>query len=182
MRTPSAVKIALSGGWRSAGSSHPDPGPIRTEGAEPTARTRERARNGRLANRSRTRGLPPRGNRRKRPSTFVTLRRTATEFSEDNLTDWAAALTYYGLLSPVPGADRLRGDRRPVRRSQGATQADHRRRLRDRAVLGEPTPSRGRSSRSPRTRAAGIMCDRRDPGRAVVRVELTSGRSCARRT
>ncbi|HKA66475.1 MAG TPA: YihY/virulence factor BrkB family protein [Solirubrobacterales bacterium] len=34
--------------------------------------------------------------------TFVTLRRTATEFREDNLTDWAAALTYYSLLSLFP--------------------------------------------------------------------------------
>jgi membrane protein len=33
---------------------------------------------------------------------FATLRRTGTEFSEDNLTDWAAALTYYGLLSLFP--------------------------------------------------------------------------------
>ena len=33
---------------------------------------------------------------------FATLKRTATEFSEDNLTDWAAALTYYGLLSIFP--------------------------------------------------------------------------------
>jgi membrane protein len=33
---------------------------------------------------------------------FATLRRTATEFSEDNLSDWAAALTYYGLLSLFP--------------------------------------------------------------------------------
>jgi membrane protein len=33
---------------------------------------------------------------------FSTLKRTATEFSEDNLTDWAASLTYYGLLSMFP--------------------------------------------------------------------------------
>src|SRR5256885_5234635 len=33
---------------------------------------------------------------------FATLKRTATEFSEDNLSDWAAALTYYGLLSMFP--------------------------------------------------------------------------------
>jgi membrane protein len=33
---------------------------------------------------------------------FATLKRTATEFSEDNLSDWAAALTYYGLLSLFP--------------------------------------------------------------------------------
>jgi membrane protein len=35
-------------------------------------------------------------------SLFSTLKRTATEFSEDNLTDWAAALTYYGLLALFP--------------------------------------------------------------------------------
>ena len=37
-----------------------------------------------------------------RPSMLATLKRTATEFSEDNLSDWAAALTYYGLLSLFP--------------------------------------------------------------------------------
>jgi membrane protein len=34
--------------------------------------------------------------------TFATLRRTLTEFQEDNLSDWAAALTYYGLLALFP--------------------------------------------------------------------------------
>lgn len=43
----------------------------------------------------------PEGQERK-TSLFQTLKRTATEFSEDNLTDWAAALTYYGLLSLFP--------------------------------------------------------------------------------
>jgi membrane protein len=33
---------------------------------------------------------------------FATLKRTATEFSEDNMTDWAASLTYYGLLALFP--------------------------------------------------------------------------------
>lgn len=39
------------------------------------------------------------------PSTTLvaTLKRTAKEFSEDGLTDWAASLTYYGLLSLFPG-------------------------------------------------------------------------------
>jgi len=37
-----------------------------------------------------------------RQSLFVTLKRTALEFKEDNLADWAAALTYYGLLSLFP--------------------------------------------------------------------------------
>jgi membrane protein len=36
------------------------------------------------------------------PTLFATLKRTVTEFQEDNLTDWAAALTYYGLLSLFP--------------------------------------------------------------------------------
>ena len=33
---------------------------------------------------------------------FATLKRTVTEFREDNLSDWAAALTYYALLSLFP--------------------------------------------------------------------------------
>ena len=32
----------------------------------------------------------------------ATLKRTATEFKEDNGTDWAAALTYYSVLSIFP--------------------------------------------------------------------------------
>lgn len=39
---------------------------------------------------------------RRRPATTVMLRRTVAEFQEDNLTDWAAALTYYGLLALFP--------------------------------------------------------------------------------
>src|SRR5712691_126542 len=35
-------------------------------------------------------------------SRLATLRRTFAEFREDNLSDWAAALTYYGLLSLFP--------------------------------------------------------------------------------
>jgi membrane protein len=36
------------------------------------------------------------------PGAWGTLKRTVREFQEDNLTDWAAALTYYGLLSLFP--------------------------------------------------------------------------------
>ena len=36
------------------------------------------------------------------PGVWATLKRTIREFQEDNLTDWAAALTYYGLLSLFP--------------------------------------------------------------------------------
>ncbi len=35
-------------------------------------------------------------------STGATLKRTVAEFSDDNLTHWAAALTYYGVLSIFP--------------------------------------------------------------------------------
>src|SRR3954468_22680910 len=38
----------------------------------------------------------------KQPTTVGTLKRTLKEFSEDNLTDWAAALTYYGVLALFP--------------------------------------------------------------------------------
>jgi membrane protein len=34
---------------------------------------------------------------------FAALKRTMKEFSEDNVSDWAAALTYYGVLSIFPG-------------------------------------------------------------------------------
>ncbi|MCW2579748.1 MAG: putative ribonuclease [Blastococcus sp.] len=37
-----------------------------------------------------------------KPTTFGTIKRTLKEFSEDNLTDWAAALTYYGVLALFP--------------------------------------------------------------------------------
>ncbi len=36
------------------------------------------------------------------PGAWTTLRRTAREFQAKNLSDWAAALTYYGLLSLFP--------------------------------------------------------------------------------
>ncbi len=35
-------------------------------------------------------------------SWWATLKRTVSEFRDDNLTDWAAALTYYGLLALFP--------------------------------------------------------------------------------
>src|ERR1700710_2182894 len=37
-----------------------------------------------------------------KPTTGGTLKRTLSEFSEDNLTDWAASLTYYGVLALFP--------------------------------------------------------------------------------
>jgi membrane protein len=43
----------------------------------------------------------------KSPTTGGTLKRTLMEFSEDNLTDWAAALTYYGVLALFPALTAL---------------------------------------------------------------------------
>ena len=37
-----------------------------------------------------------------RPAWSDVLKRTVREFREDNVTDWAAALTYYGILSIFP--------------------------------------------------------------------------------
>jgi membrane protein len=37
------------------------------------------------------------------PRLWPALKRTVIEFKDDNLADWAAALTYYGLLSLFPG-------------------------------------------------------------------------------
>src|SRR3982750_1987008 len=36
------------------------------------------------------------------PGKLALLKRTLKEFSEDNMTDWAASLTYYGLLALFP--------------------------------------------------------------------------------
>jgi membrane protein len=43
-----------------------------------------------------------RSSKQREHSLLATLKRTVAEFREDNLTDWAAALTYYGLLSLFP--------------------------------------------------------------------------------
>src|SRR3982751_5106138 len=34
---------------------------------------------------------------------FAALKRTFKQYSQDNLSDWSAALTYYGVLSIFPG-------------------------------------------------------------------------------
>ena len=48
-------------------------------------------------------GRRPDGPAHPRKGSLVqTLKRTVSEFSEDNLTDWAAALTYYAVLSIFP--------------------------------------------------------------------------------
>jgi membrane protein len=47
-------------------------------------------------------GAPDQPTQMPKRSWFGVLKRTIREFREDNLTDWAAALTYYGVLSIFP--------------------------------------------------------------------------------
>lgn len=56
-----------------------------------------------------------------RPGAFATLKRTVAEFREDDLTDWAAALTYYGLLALFPALIALIGVIGLVANPAGAT-------------------------------------------------------------
>jgi membrane protein len=51
---------------------------------------------------ARSDGGPDAPTKLKGKSWFGVLKRTVTEFQDDNLTDWAAALTYYGVLSIFP--------------------------------------------------------------------------------
>ena len=62
-----------------------------SEGMQPAGRGERNAR----------RDYRPGGTARK-SSAFATVKRTFTEYSEDNMGDWAAALTYYGLLAVFP--------------------------------------------------------------------------------
>jgi membrane protein len=56
-----------------------------------------------------------------RPSLFATVKRTFTEFLEDSLTDWAAALTYYGLMALFPALIAFVGIFGLIADPQGAT-------------------------------------------------------------
>lgn len=47
-------------------------------------------------------GAPEKPTRLRTRSWFGVFKRTLTEFNADNLTDWAAALTYYGVLAIFP--------------------------------------------------------------------------------
>jgi membrane protein len=65
-------------------------------------RTREQERqrgDGRFV---REESAPDKPSRLEKRSWFGVLKRTVTEFKDDNLTDWAAALTYYGILAIFP--------------------------------------------------------------------------------
>src|SRR5213080_3640831 len=47
-------------------------------------------------------GPPEKPTRLRMSSWFGVLKRTIREFKHDNVTDWAAALTYYGVLAIFP--------------------------------------------------------------------------------
>src|SRR4051812_18494174 len=47
-------------------------------------------------------GLPDKPGDLDKGSWWQAVKRTVKEFREDNLTDWAAALTYYGILAIFP--------------------------------------------------------------------------------
>jgi membrane protein len=68
---------------------------------ERSGATRERRPGTDEEHRPRRRDYLPTGTARK-SGWFATVKRTALEFNEDHMTDWAAALTYYGLLSLFP--------------------------------------------------------------------------------
>lgn len=59
--------------------------------------------NGRRGHRPARRQRPESPTDLDRRSWLGVLRRTLSQFQEDNLSDWAAALTYYGILSIFPG-------------------------------------------------------------------------------
>jgi membrane protein len=65
-------------------------------------RTRERESAGGDGRIERGERAPEKPTRLKKRSWGGVLKRTVTEFKEDNLTDWAAALTYYGILAIFP--------------------------------------------------------------------------------
>ena len=66
---------------------------------------------------------------------FATLKRTGKEFSEDNMTDWAASLTYFGLLAMFPALIVLVSLVGPLRRPEVDHRHDHRDRDRAGALL-----------------------------------------------
>ena len=65
------------------------------------SRAADRSRDDEEPTERRDRDFAPTGVER-RTGLWPTLKRTALEFQEDNLSDWAATLTYYGLLALFP--------------------------------------------------------------------------------
>jgi len=66
------------------------------------ATTRDRTEGVREEQRVGDDGLPDKPGELDKGSWWQAIKRTVTEFKEDNLTDWAAALTYYGILAIFP--------------------------------------------------------------------------------
>ena len=75
--------------------------------------------------------------------TWATLKDAGKQFAEDQLTDWAAALTYYGILALFPGLHRARGAARPGR----GVPADHERAAGRSSTRSAPARPRRHSAR-----------------------------------
>ena len=121
----------------------------RRNAAEPSDTRTDEKRSGR-----RRRARPTRA----RAASCQTVKRTITEFREDNLTDWAAALTYYAVLVDLPGADRAGLDRRPGRRPADDHQARSPISSARSARPRRPRRSRGRSRTSPSSGRGRASC------------------------
>ena len=111
------------------------------------------------------------------------LKRTGKEFSADNLTDWAAALTYYGGALDLPRADRAGLDPRPGRRpSAHASRCIDNPRPRSRRAPAKEilTGADREPAAQPRRGRAAVR--RRHRRARSGRRRATSARSCAPRT
>ena len=98
----------------------------------------------------------PDGHRRARRA-LRDLKRTVKEFSEDNMTDWAAALTYYGLLSLFPALIALVSIIGLVADPRQDDADDHRHRLAARPEVGADTFAGPIKSITSNRGAAGIL-------------------------
>ena len=111
-----------------------------------------------------------------------TVKRTIAEFKEDNLTDSAAALTYYAVLSIFPALIALVSIVGLVGDPEDGHQLAHRRGDVDRAVIGGRDlqgADRGHHQLEGLVRDPADGRHRRCP---VDGVRATSARSCAHRT
>ena len=111
---------------------------------------------------------------------FGVLRRTVKEFQEDNLTDWAAALTYYGDPRAVPGAAGPGVADRPRGRAHRAVADRQHRELG--ARLGQGHHHQRDPEPAEQPRAAGVLLHRRHRSARCGPPRPTSARSRAPRT
>ncbi len=108
-------------------------------------------------------------------SLFATLKRTFKEYSEDNMSDWAASLTYYGLLAVFPALIALVAVVGLLGSPTSTTQSAGRNRRQARPQLSEDDLRRSDQIDHRTAKRRGDPADRRDRGGAVLRFELRRG-------